>query len=149
MVDRASSAVVGKALEAGIVILFLGALTTTLYAGAVPEYRTTAGQEVAERTLAGASADLRAAVPANATAVDARTRVELPDTIRGEAYSIRADSGRLVLDHPHPDVGGETPLALPESVAAVEGRWESREPAIATVSGGADGLDVRLERGPP
>lgn len=144
---RAASAVVGKTLEAGIVVLYIGLLTTTLYAGAIPEYRTAAGEEVADRTLADASAEIGTAVPANATAVNATARVDLPDTIRGEEYAIRVDGDRLVLDHPHDAVGGRTPLTLPRTVDAIEGRWESREAAVVRVRSVGDGLEVRLERG--
>lgn len=144
---RAASAVVGKTLEAGVVVLYIGLLTTTLYAGAIPEYRTAAGQEVADRTLAGANAEIRAAVPANATAANATARVDLPETIRGEEYAVRVDDDRLLLDHPHDAVGGRTPLTLPPSVDAIEGRWESRDTAVVRVRGGGDGLEVRLERG--
>ncbi|SNZ12633.1 hypothetical protein SAMN06269185_1843 [Natronoarchaeum philippinense] len=141
---RAASPVVGKALEAGIVILYIGLLTTTLYAGAIPEYRSAAAQEVADRTLADASAELRAAIPHNATAVNATTRLELPRTIGSSAYTIRVTSGRLVLEHPHPSVGGKTPLALPESVETVDGHWDSQESANVRVRDSPNGLVVRL-----
>lgn len=143
--SRAGSAVVGKALEAAIVVLYVGLLTTTLYAGAIPEYRTAAGQEVADRTLADASADVRAAVPPNASSVNATARVELPATIRGEEYAIRVDGRQLVLDHPHDAVGGRTPLALPRTVDSIDGRWESRDGAVVRVRGGTGGLDVDLD----
>lgn len=144
---RAGSAVVGKALEAAIVVLYIGLLTSTLYAGAIPEYRTAAGQEVADRTLADASAEIRAAVPPTASSVNSTARVELPATIRGEAYALRVDGRQLVLDHPDDAVGGRTPLALPGRVDSIDGRWESREDAVVRIRGGADGVDVRLERG--
>ncbi len=144
---RAGSAVVGKALEAAIVVLYVGLLTSTLYAGAIPEYRTAAGQEVADRTLADANTDIRSAVPPNASRVNATVRFDLPATIRGEAYALRVDGRQLVLDHPDDAVGGRTPLALPGRVDSVDGRWESRGDAVVRVRGGADGVDVRLERG--
>jgi len=144
---RAGSAVVGKALEAAIVVLYVGLLTSTLYAGAIPEYRTAAGQEVADRTLADASADIRSAVPPNASRVNATVRVDLPATIRGEAYALRVDGRQLVLDHPHDAVGGRTPLALPRTVDSIDGQWASRTDAVVRVRGDADGLAVRLERG--
>lgn len=144
---RAGSAVVGKALEAAIVVLYIGLLTSTLYAGAIPEYRTAAGQEVADRTLADASADIRNAVPPNASSMNATARIDLPSTIRGEAYAIRVDGRQLVLDHPHDAVGGRTPLALPGTVESIDGRWESRDTAVLRIRGGADVVDVRLERG--
>lgn len=148
MTDRAVSAVVGKALEAGLVVLYLGLLTTTLYAGAVPDYRTAGATEVADRSVASASADLRTAIPANGTAETER-RVDIPRTIRGDAYEIRVDDGELVLDHPHPDVEARTPLVVPESVDSVEGQWKSTEQASVRVTPGDDGLAVRLESGEP
>jgi hypothetical protein len=147
MTDRATSAVVGKALEAAIIVLFVGLLTTTLYGGAVPEYRTAAGQEVAERTLADASGDLHAAVPGDATAASAAVRVDLPPTIRGSEYAVAATGDRLVLEHPNQKIGAQTPLVLPETVVSVEGRWESRDPAFVRVESEPAGLAVRLERG--
>ena len=141
---RAASPVVGKALEAGIVILYIGLLTTTLYAGAIPEYRSAAAQEVADRTLADASAELRAAVPHNATTVNATASLQLPQTIRNSAYTIRVEEGQLVLEHPHPSVGGKTPLVLPESVETVDGHWDSQESANVRVRDSPNGLVVRL-----
>lgn len=52
--DRAVSPVVGKALEAALVVLFIGLVTTSLYGSVLPSYRTTAGDGVGERTLASA-----------------------------------------------------------------------------------------------
>ena len=143
--DRATSAVVGKALEAALVVLYVGVLASALFGGAVPEYRTAAGAEVGERVLAEASTRVQQAVPANATAVSARTRVDLPRTIRGRSYDIRADGRSLVLDHPDPAVARSTPLALPETVETVSGNWSSRERAVVVVEREGDGLVVRLE----
>ncbi|MFC6730735.1 hypothetical protein ACFQDG_18960 [Natronoarchaeum mannanilyticum] len=144
---RAGSAVVGKALEAAIVVLYVGLLTSTLYAGAIPEYRTAASQEVADRTLADTSAEIRDAVPPNASSVNATARIELPATIRGEAYALRVDGRQLVLDHPDDAVGGRMPLALPGWVDSIDGQWKSRDDAVVRIRGGTDGVDVRLGRG--
>lgn len=147
MGSRASAPVVGKALEAAIVVLYLGLVTTTLYGGAIPDYRTAAGDEVGERALAAASADVRAAVPANATRGEARYRVDLPPTIRGEAYRVRVEDGALVLDHPHPSVDARVPLSLPADVGTIEGEWHSGDPAVVAVDRTGDGTALRLERG--
>ena len=145
--ERATSAVVGKALEAALVVLYVGMLASALFGGAVPEYRTAAGAEVGERVLAEASQRVQQVVPANATDVAAKTRVDLPRTIRGASYEIRVDGRSLTLDHPDPVVSRSTPLALPETVTTVEGNWTSRERAIVAVERTGDGLAVRLVEG--
>lgn len=147
MGDRGAAPVVGKALEAGLVVLYVGLLTTALYGNAVPDYRTTAGDSVAERALSGASHRVQQAVPPNATRVDARMRVDLPDTIRGRTYEVRAANGSLVLDHPHPGVGASRRLALPGSVGAVRGSWHSAEPAVVRVTTRNGTLVVTLAEG--
>lgn len=130
--ERATSPVVGKTLEAGIIVLFVGLLTTTLFGSVVPTYRTAAGQELAERTVVGAADRVEASVPPPAREVSVSRRVDLPRTIAGAAYRIRVEEWRLVLEHPDPDVGASTRLALPDRVATVEGEWESGgEPRIA------------------
>jgi len=144
---RAVSPVVGKALEASIVVLYVGVLTATLYGGVVPEYRTAAGAEVGERVLAQSAERVQQAVPTDASAVRIRAEVSLPRTLRGDAYSIRTEDQALVLDHPEERVGGRAALALPETVASVEGEWSSREPAIVAVRSSEEGLAVRLESG--
>ena len=130
--DRAVTPVVAKALEAAVVVLFIGLLTTTLFGGVLPGYRSTAGDAVGDRTLAGAAARIEQAVPATDDAT-VRLRVDLPDTIRGDAYRIRSVDGVLVLDHPHGAVGGRVPLALPDRVARVEGTWRSTDDAVVRV----------------
>ncbi|PSP55343.1 hypothetical protein BRC82_06225 [Halobacteriales archaeon QS_1_67_19] len=145
--SRGLSPVVGKAFEATIVVLYVGLLSTTLYGGLVPEYRTAAGAEVGERVLAESAQRVQQAVPPDARAVEARTAVALPETIRGREYALRVENRSLVLDHPTPGIGGRTRLALPETVASVRGEWESRESAVIAVAEGPDGLVVRLEAG--
>lgn len=145
--DRAASAVVGKALEAGLVVLYVGLVTSALLGGVVPGYRTAAGEAVAERTLAAASQRVQQAVPPGATAAGARVRVSLPDTIRGRAYEVRASDRTLVLVHPVPAVGTSARPALPSSVVALAGRWESTAPAAVVVHPAGDGLVVELVSG--
>lgn len=145
MADRAVSPIVGKAMEATIVVLYLGLVTAVLYGGAVPEYRATAGTEVADRTVAGAATDLQDAIPPATVDAEVRVRVSLPATIAGDAYHVRATSDRLVLEHPDPDVAGETALVLPERVAVVDGTWESGSENAVRVTTAGDSLEVRLE----
>jgi len=146
---RAVSPVVGKALEASIVVLYVGLLSATLYGGVVPEYRTAAGAEVGERVLAQSAERVQQAVPTDARTVRVRAEVSLPRTIRGERYAIRTDDRTLVLAHSDERVGGRVTLALPETVESVSGNWSSGEPAIVVVRGSEEtgGLAVRLESG--
>jgi hypothetical protein len=143
---RGVAPVVGKALAVAIVVLYVGVVTTGMYAGVVPEHRDTAGDRVGDRTLAAAGDWIEDAVPPTATRVDRRVRIDLPETIRGEGYWIRTDGEVLVLDHPREAVGGRLRLNLPSSVVSVTGRWSSYEPAVVAVEGSSDGLTVRLVR---
>jgi hypothetical protein len=139
--------VVGKSLEAVIVVLYIAALTTTLYGGAVPEYQTTAAEEVGDRTLSKASHGVQQAVPTSGAVREAEVRVSLPDRIRGEPYRIRTDGESLVLDHPHTDVGGRARLSLPDSVVTVSGIWRGDAATVVVVDRVEDGIAIRLEEG--
>jgi len=145
--DRAISPVVEKTLAVGLVVLYVSLVTVTVYGGVLPDFRTAAGERVGERTLATASQRVQQAVPPNATATDARVRVDLPATIRGDGYTIRTDGEVLVLDHPDEGIGGRSRLAVPDHVARVEGRWDSGGRSVIVVRQGDDGLVVRLEDG--
>jgi hypothetical protein len=118
-----------------------------MYGGLVPDYRTAAGAEVGERVVAESAQRVQQAVPAHARAVEVRTSVSLPETIRGQAYSLRVENRTLVLDHPRDDIGSQARLALPETVSSVEGNWSSEASAVVSVRDTADGLAVRLESG--
>lgn len=148
--DRGSSPVVGKALEAGIVVLYIALLLTVLYGGVVPEYRTAAGQEVGDRVLAEASQEIQGSIPADTTAT-AQTTVALPDQIHGSNYQIRADerdeTAVLVLVHPDSGINGELPVVLPPDVIEFDGEWESTADAIVTVTQTDAGRIVELRRG--
>jgi hypothetical protein len=143
--DRAVSPVVGKSLEATLVVLYIGLVTTALYGGAVPDYRAEAGDEVAERTLAATATDVEAAVPPETAGATVTREIELPATIAGESYRIRADEGRLVLDHPNPEVSAGMPLVLPQRVVTVSGTWRSGDDTRIVVATTEGGLEVRLE----
>lgn len=142
--DRAISPVIGKSMEATLVVLYIGLVTTALYGGAVPEYRAEAGSEVAERTLADAATDIEAAVPPDATGATVTREVGLPATIAGEAYRVQADGDRLVLDHPNPAIDETVPLVLPARVTEISGTWRSGEGARVVVTTTDGGLEVRL-----
>lgn len=142
MGERAVAPVAGKVLEIALVLLYVGSVTAALYGGVVPGYRTAAGTEVGERALA-TSADRVEAAAVPGRNVSVRARVDLPARIRNEPYVVRAGDGVLVLDHPHPDIGGRVPLVLPDDVA-VQGAWHSARPANINVTKNATGTLVEL-----
>lgn len=144
MDDRATSPVVGKALEATIVVLYLGLVTAALYGGALPEYRTAAGGEVAERTAAHAAASIERAVPPEADTAETRLEVDVPETIAGEAYRISVEGDRVVLEHPDPGVSTTAPLVVPDRVDDVTGSWQSGGSTSVRVTTVEGGLEVRL-----
>lgn len=146
---RAVSPVVGKALEAALVVLYLGLVTTTLYGGVVPDYRAAAGAEVGERTLSAAANEVERAVPPAARSVTVEVHVDLTRTIAGDRYAVRverADGGvvALVLDHADPAVGGRARLSLPAHVVSVRGAWESTADPVLRVRSVAGGVEVVL-----
>jgi hypothetical protein len=143
--ERAFSTVVEKMLAVGLVTLFVSLVSVTVYGGVVPDARTAAGEQVSERTLATAAERIQQAVPPNTTAADVHVRVDLPPTIRGAGYEIRAQNRSLVLEHPRGRLDGRARLALPAPVVRVEGRWRSGEPAYVRVQRMDAGLVVRLE----
>jgi hypothetical protein len=141
--DRALVPVVGKTLEALIVLLYVTSLVVTLHGGVLPEYRTTAATEVSERTLVTSAERIETTVPSSNTAVDVTRPVSLPDTIDRATYRVRAVDGSLVLDHPEPALSGRIPLSLPENVA-VTGTWASDDETVVRVRGDAERLRVIL-----
>lgn len=145
MSNRAVTGAVGKLLELALVVLFVSVLSTALFGGAVPEYRSAAAAEVGERTLALGAQRVQQAVPpaVGASRASATYRVDLPRTIHGESYRIRADGRTLVLDHPEPAVRDRLQLAVPPGTT-VSGAWTSRGDPVINVTTTADGLTVRL-----
>lgn len=142
--DRGVAPAVGKVLEIGVVVLFVGVVTTALYAGVVPDYRTAAGDEVGDRVLVAAADEIRASVPPEGRTVAAERRVDLPTTIRTANYRLVAADGRLRLAHPNDAVSGTVRLALPDRVARVEGTWRSGADTVVRVESTPEGLVVRL-----
>lgn len=147
--ERAVVPMVGKALEAAIVVLFIGVMTTALYGGIVPDYRAAAAAEVDDRVLVAAANGVEGGVPPDAHRVRAETTVDLPTTIRDANYRIVADEGAVRLRHPHPAVEGSVALSLPDRVDRVEGTWRSgaRSVVVVETEANADGeatLVVRL-----
>lgn len=145
--SRAVTPAVGKALEAGIVVLFVATASTALYGGVVPDARNAAGDEVGERALEHAAAEVEASVPDSGQAATVERRVSLPESIRDRGYEIRAANGSLVLDHDHPSVGGSTPLVLPDRVQNVTGAWDDGGGVVRVEPHPDDGLVVVLVDG--
>jgi hypothetical protein len=152
--DRARGAVpaVGKALELALLVALAALLAATLFGSVVPEYRTAAGAELADRTLVRSATTVEGAVPAAPGAyarLNRTVRADLPDRIRGARYEVRAVGGRLRLDHPHPRVGGAVRPALPAD-ARLDGAWTSDRPARVRVRVDRGGpVRVRLVEGEP
>lgn len=142
--DRGLTPAVGKALEVGIVVLFVGVLTTALYGGAVPNYRDAVGDEVGDRAVVAAAERIESAVPPSARRVRTVHRVDLPASIHDDSYRIAAANRSLVLEHPSPAVDARARLVLPDRVGAVGGEWRSGDDAVVLVTGDGDGLSVRL-----
>lgn len=142
--DRGVVPVVGKAAEIGLVLLFVGLLTTTLYGGVVPDYRQGAADATAEAVLADVADRTEAAadVPAGAVRVRSTVRVSPPPSIDDAAYRIRADDGTLTLTHPDRGVGASRRLALPSAVASTSGRWTSGTDLVVRVRGTTNRLRV-------
>jgi len=146
---RGVSPVVGKALAAGITLLYVAGLTGLLLGGVVPEYETTAGDELADRVLATAAGDIEAAAPRTDGQAVARTEIDLPSTIRDASYRLVLRGQTLALDHPDGGIGGQLRLSLPNDVTVEGGTWHSGGPLVVRVSGPAGDRQLRIgENGP-
>lgn len=145
--DRGVTPAVGKTLEIGIVVLFVGLLTTALLGNVVPGYRTAVGSEVSDRVLATAGQEIERAIPPTARDVTVRATIDLPSTIAGSSYLLRIDGRSLVLDHPTDSLSGRLRLSVHSRVDRIEGRSESGAQATVVVRGDSDGLVVELTDG--
>ena len=142
--ERAAVPAVGKALEAAVLVLLVGLLSTALFGGVLPAYRTAAGAELADRTLAEAGAGVERAVPeSRPRRLDRTVRVDLPETLRGRGYAVQATGRALVLEHPAGSIGGRIRPAVPGGVR-LTGRWRSTEPTAVRVTANREGLRVAL-----
>lgn len=145
MDNRGVTPVVEKAVTMGIVLLFIGGVTTTLFGTSVPAYRDAVGAEVGERVLSTAVREVETAVPPNGTAVSSRTHVELPPTLRGTGYGLHVDGRSLVMTHPDPAIGGRARLSLPTYVTRITGDWQSGAETVVGVNDVDGGVAVVLE----
>lgn len=143
--DRAVSAVVGKTLAIGLALLYVAGMTSVLYGGVVPEYRTQTGAEIGDRVLATAAGNLEQAPPVVDGTVDTRSVVELPATIQQRSYTLVVSNRTLTLDHPEQGIGDEIRLGLPENVTVEDGAWHSGSDLVIRVRGPTD--DRRLTIG--
>jgi hypothetical protein len=144
MPDRGVSPVVGKLLEIGVVLLFATTLTVALSGGVVPDARSAAGEELADRVLASAATSVVETVPAAGQNASVTRRLALPDSIAGEPYRLRTAGRTLVLEHPVDRLSARHRLALPSRVVAVRGSVASGEPALVRVTSTAEGLVVEV-----
>lgn len=142
--DRAVAPAVGKTLEIGLGILVIALLTSTLYGSVVPAYRTAAGDELADRTLAEAITTTEATVPPPSATATAKASITLPPTIRGSTYGIVANGTVLELRHPHPALGNRAPLALPRRVTTITGTWRSTDPFRIVAHGNQTGVTITI-----
>lgn len=143
MTDRGFVPVVGKTLEAALVLLYVSSLVTVLHGGVLPEYRTTAAAEVSDRTLVTTAERIEATVPTPGTTVTVTRPVSIPDTIDRATYRVRAVDGTLVLVHPESRLSGRIPLSLPANVT-VTGTWRSDDRTVVRVRGRPDRIRVIL-----
>lgn len=159
---RAVLPIAAKAVEAGLVVLFIGVLTTGLYAGAVPEYRSATATDIGDRTVVAAGNEIERAVPPDAAHVRVEANVELPATIRSEPYRlvvVESPSGveRRVDEAAHgtaidPDrdvdaaaVTTATRIELEHPHPAVEGAYAlALPPHVDEVRGELSGGDGRI-----
>jgi len=142
--ERGISPVIEKLVTAGLVVLYIGGMTTVLFGGVVPAYETAAGEEVAERTLATAAGEIEAAAPRPGSETAVRATVDLPPTIDDTAYRIVLADRQLRLEHPDPEIGATTRLAVPDGVGLEPGQWESGSTLVieTETDGGRQSLTI-------
>lgn len=144
MDNRGVTPVVEKLLMIGIVVLFIGAVTAVLFGSAVPGYRDAAGMELGERVLASGAEQIESSIPPNGSIAAGETTVDVPETIRGEAYELRIVGRELVLDHPRPAVGGRIRLSLPAHVESLSGTLQSRGARSVRIDDVSTGVVIEL-----
>ena len=147
MDNRGVTPVVEKLLTIGIVVLFIGSITTVLFGSAVPGYRDSVGSELGDRVVVSAAEQIEASVPPNGTATRGRTTIDVPRTIRGEPYALRVEGRTLTLVHPTRAVGGRVRLSLPDHVTDVSGSLRSQGNRTVTLLNTPRGVAVQLGDG--
>ena len=142
---KESATVVEKLLSLSVVVLYITLLTTVLYGGAIPTYTQAVGAELGDRVLAEATAGVEQTVPSRGRSVTVTRRIEIPATIDGAAYRIRANGTHLLLIHPDKSVSSQSRPVVPDSVGTVTGEWDSGAETAVRVTGTRADLTVRLE----
>jgi hypothetical protein len=136
--ERATTPVVGKALEVAVLVVFIGLVSAALFGSVVPTYRTAAGAEVGDRVLISAVGQVDVAADVPESVETRRVTISIPRTIRGSSYILRTDevngTPTLVLDHPASRIGGVRPLSLPAAVTTVDGELRSTATPTVVVS---------------
>ncbi len=121
---RAVTPVVGKLLEAGLAVVFVGVVLAGLNAGVVPGFQATATDETAERALAAGADGVESAARAGAEG-EVRIDAGLPSEIGREPYTLRGAGDELTIAYG--DTERRVPLSLPKNVT-VTGTWVSGGP---------------------
>jgi len=141
---RATTPVVGKTLAIGIVLLYIGGMTTLLYGSVLPGYQAATGEELADRTLAAAVGEIEQSVPDARGEVNRTRRLTLPDRIREKRYRLELSGERLRLHHPDRETALETRLSLPPGTVVRESTWHSGEKLEIRVTGPTANRTVRI-----
>lgn len=147
MDNRGVTPVVSETLVIGLVLVYIGLVTAVLYASVLPEYRAASGDELGDRVLTTATERVQQGVTPAAYRLNARISLELPETIHGRTYSIGVTNRTLVLDHPHPKIGGRARLSLPLSVREISGHWVSHTPLVVRIVGDRHGYRITIGEG--
>lgn len=143
--ERGLTPVVSKALVIGIALLYVGGVTSLLFGGVAPEYRTAAGEELAERTLATAVGEIERTVPEANGTVDRSRAVRLPERIREKRYRLELSGTSLRLDHPDPEIGTRARLSIPSDVHVSGGSWRSGNTLEIRVTGPPDNRTLEID----
>lgn len=141
---RGATPVVSKTLAIGIVLLYIGGMTTLLYGSVLPGYQTATGEELAGRTLAAAAGEIEQSVPEATGEINRTRELSLPDRIREERYRLELSGGRLRLKHPDWERAPETRLSVPPGTTVADSSWESGAKLAIRVTGSAANRTVRI-----
>lgn len=142
MDNRGVSPSIGKLLAAGIVVLYLAGSVTVLGGSVVPETRTAAAQELAERVLGDAVVRLERALQPGPGQLDGRIRLPTPATIGGDGYRLVLHNETLSIQHPDPRLSIEAGLAVPAGVRTAASAVDSGASVLITVEGAAGNRTV-------
>lgn len=143
--ERGMTPVVGKTLAIGIVLLYIGGMTTLLYGSVVPGYQAATGEELADRTLATAADEIEGSVPEATGEVNRTRRISLPDRIRDERYRLELSGERLRLEHPDREHSPESILSVPPDTTVADSSWKSGSKLEIRVTGPAANRTLRID----